>query len=47
MAQKQPSFKECVTAHLPRARALKIIGAKPVADTLGNHLMVIAGKEVL
>lgn len=31
-AQKQQSFKECVTAHLSRISALKIIWAKPAAD---------------
>src|SRR5580700_938496 len=31
-AQKQPSFKECVTAHQSRAWAPKMDGAKPAPD---------------
>jgi hypothetical protein len=33
LAQKQPSFKKCVTAYLSRWRVLKMDGAKPVTDT--------------
>ena len=32
-AQKQPPFKESVTAHLLRFEALKIYGAKHITDT--------------
>ena len=36
-AQKQQSFKESVTAHLSRLQALKMDGAKSVADTAGHR----------
>ena len=35
LAQKQPSFKECVIAHWSRIVAPKIQGAKPIAEAWG------------
>ena len=35
MAQKQPSFKECVIAHWSRIVAPKIQGAKPITEAWG------------
>jgi hypothetical protein len=32
-AQKQPSLKECVTAHPSRSKAPKMDGIKPATDT--------------
>lgn len=34
LAQKQLSSKECVIAHSPRSRALKMDGTKLAADTI-------------
>ena len=46
LAQKQLSSKECVTAHSPRFRALKMDGTKPAADTTIILLKGILGREV-
>ena len=35
LAQKQPSFKECVIAHWSRIVAPKIQGAKPITEAWG------------
>ena len=37
LAQKQPSFKKCVTAYLSRDWAAKIDGAKLITDTVDNR----------
>ena len=34
LAQKQPSFKKCVTAYLSREWVLKMDGAKLITDTI-------------
>ena len=36
LAQRQPSFKECVTAHWSSDLAPKIIGAKPITEAAGS-----------
>jgi hypothetical protein len=46
LAQKQLSSKECVTAHSPRSRALKMDGTKSAADTTINTFKVFLGREV-
>lgn len=52
LAQKQLSSKECVTAHSPRSRALKMDGTKSAADTIilpkGDYVeRCLAGTEAI
>ena len=37
LAQRQPSFKECVIAHWSSDFAPKIIGAKAITETMGLY----------
>ncbi len=45
LAQKQPSFKKCVTAYLSRLWALKMDGAKLVTDTIDYSKEYVVGRR--
>ena len=41
LAQRQPSFKECVIAHWSSDFAPKMIGAKAITETVASTICVI------